>query len=188
MSLSRSEIKTELLKNKDGLKTGNLTDKEIQLFLELGDNYLSVDYHEYYKSAAIYQYVKKVLENKIESSEISSDDKRIQIVKDKIENTEKQFLLSVKKEKNEIVSIEPQKEKLESLRKEVKERLKNLKDEGIKRAETVKKIYEDIREKLIGNDGVATNLIKNCIEQLGGVPLVKGKEVDIVLLEWDQCH
>ena len=95
MSQIREEIKRRLYNNKESLKTGNLNNEEIDLFLELGDTYLSlsIDYSEYYKAAALYQYVKKALENKIADNQISSDDKRMKKVEEKIENTEKKGCL-----------------------------------------------------------------------------------------------
>jgi len=180
----REDIKIRLLKNKEGLKSGDLLDKEIKLFLKLGDSYLSDDYQEYYKAAAIYQYVRKVLNNKVKAKIVLENDVRIKQVGKRIGNTEKKFLEVVGKGENisRIKSIEPRQEKLEILRKEVKERLEKLKFDGITRAEEVRNIYEEIRKKLIGNDGVATNLINDCISQLGSVPLVNGRNVQYCIV------
>ncbi|KIE06274.1 hypothetical protein NF27_AK00060 [Candidatus Jidaibacter acanthamoeba] len=189
------KIKEGLKACNNGINVGNYYEQEYELFLKLGDIYSKrEDKLDYPKAVGIYQYVLNIIDKLPDGIDKEG---RKREVENKIGLVEEEFIKQYGNNKQlsegysgkrSLERIGEYKTGLEEHREWVKGELKRIEDLGIKegeeeldeeglesRAEEVERIYGEIREYFIGDNGLIKQLLNNCIKELGGLPKVIDK-------------
>ncbi|WP_161791869.1 tetratricopeptide repeat protein [Candidatus Jidaibacter acanthamoebae] len=201
------KIKEGLKLCNNGINIGKYYEQEYKLFLKLGDIYSrGEDRLDYPKAVGIYQYVLNIIDRL--PDKIKKEERR-KAVENKIESVEEKFIKQFNNSrqlpegyssKTSLEEIKKYKENLITFRALIKDKLTQIEDMGIKegeeeieeeglekRAKEVEKIYGEIREYFIGENGLIKRLLNDCIKELGGLPKVidkktgDGREVEYVV-------
>ncbi|KIE06272.1 hypothetical protein NF27_AK00040 [Candidatus Jidaibacter acanthamoeba] len=184
------KIKEGLKVCNNSLNAGKYYEQEYELFLLLGDIYYKgVDRSDYPKTVGIYQYILNIIDklpDKINKEGLKK------LVESKIGKAEEKFIKQYSNGKHlpkgysgkeSLEKIKKYKENLITFRVLIKDKLAQVEsleikenEEGLeRRAEEVEKIYGEIREYFIGDNGLIKQLLNDCIKELGGLPRVKTK-------------
>lgn len=200
LSKASQLIKQSLQLCRNPLYKGKYLESEYELFKKLTSIYIknaNAHSHDYTKIVSICQYLYKLIEKLPDN--INKEEKRQEITTIKL-SAEKQFIENVTRKEltNDFRIRDAQRAKehkrvLEEYRKELRNKLKTIENLGIGqklviqketdqksvelnekelrvRANIVKNIYTDIKQQLVGQNGLIVRLIDECKQELGASP------------------